>query len=110
MTAPGELSSLKSEVAELWKRFKAEEPSSSTHDDPARQALVADIKALDVKQKELMVRRDALRHELERERARVAGRAPGWRALGFIIGVSLGVLAVFAVTPEVAALTVRLLQ
>lgn len=109
MTAPGELSSLKNEVAELWKRFKSEEPSSSVrHDDPQRQALVAQIKALDVKQKELMVARDSLRHELVVERARIAGRKPGLRGLGLVVGVLIGIAAAIAVMPSVAEFTLTL--
>lgn len=110
MTAPGELSSLKKEVAELWKRFKAEEPGSVGHDDPARKALVEQIKALDVKQKELMVKRDSLRHELEVERARTTGRAPGFRALGLILGVLIGTALAIAAMPGVADFTVVLLS
>lgn len=108
MTAPGELSSLKNEVAELWKRFKTEEPASAGHDDPARKVLVDQIKALDVKQKELLVKRDSLRHEVEVERARLAARAPGLRALGILLGVLIGVATAIAAMPGVADFTVTL--
>ncbi|MBL8911110.1 MAG: hypothetical protein JNM17_10495 [Archangium sp.] len=108
MTAPGELSSLKNEVAELWRRFKSEEPASAGQDDPARKALVEQIKTLDVKQKELMVKRDSLRHELEVERARIAGRAPGFRALGLILGVLVGVACAIGAMPSVAEFTIAL--
>jgi ferric-dicitrate binding protein FerR (iron transport regulator) len=109
MTSPAELSSLKSEVAELWKRFKKDEPRSGTSEDPARKALVEQIKALDVRQKELMVRRDAMRHELEVLRARSAGRRRVARQVGFLVGIALGVLSALAAAPALADFTVRLL-
>jgi hypothetical protein len=108
MTTPAELSSLKSEVAALWKRFKKDEPPRL--EDPARKTLVEQIRALDVKQKELLVRRDALRHEVEVERARVAGRKPVLRGIGLLAGLVVGVPTAIALAPALAEWTTRFVR
>lgn len=107
MTSPAELSSLKQQVAELWRRFKTEDQSTPS-DDPQRRALAEQTRTLDLKQKELMLRRDALRHELELERARQAGRAPLFKTFGFLLGLGVGVAGVCLGLDDFAAATLGL--
>ncbi|MFT3711001.1 MAG: hypothetical protein QM817_25525 [Archangium sp.] len=110
MTSPAELSNLKSEVAELWKRFKKDEPRPSVLEDPMRKALVDQIKALDVKQKELMVKRDALRHEVEVLRSSSARTRPVRRGVGLALGVILGIAVAISAAPALAEFSVRFLE
>jgi hypothetical protein len=105
MTSPADLSSLKQEVADLWRRFKTEEPSNRPEHDPLRQQLVEKTRTLDLRQKELMVRRDALRHELELEHARTSGRLPVFRGLGLFVGLLVGAVVAGVQLEALAGLT-----
>lgn len=105
MTSPADLSTLKQEVAELWRRFKTEEPAARPGNDPVRQALVEKTRALDLEQKELMVRRDALRHEVELVRARAGSRLPIFRGLGLVVGLAVATVAAGLQLDQVAALS-----
>lgn len=107
MTRTDELTQLRQEVAELWRRFRKEEPSAPSR-DPERASLMATLKAFDVKQKELMTRRDALRAEQELERARASSVVPVLRGLGLVVGVAAGAALALGVVEDVAAWTTGL--
>ncbi|MFO0595908.1 MAG: hypothetical protein U0228_11400 [Myxococcaceae bacterium] len=108
MTTPAELSHLKNEVAELWKRFKKDEPTKKPADDPERTKLTAEVRALDVRSRELMTRRDALRMELDHERRKYASRLPVVRGVGLVFGVAAGAIALYFGLEPLAAWTAEL--
>ncbi len=95
-----ELSSLKQEVAELWSRYRKDEPLPG--DEPERQTLGAQRRALEVKHRELVDRRAALRSAVEAERRRVSAFAPVLQSCGAVVGVVVTALALSAVLPAVA--------
>ena len=95
-----ELSSLKQEVAELWSRYRKDEPVPG--DEAERQSLGAQLRALEVKQRELVDRRSALRSAVEAERRRVSAFAPVLQLCGAVVGVVITALAVGPVLPLVA--------
>lgn len=95
-----ELSSLKQEVAELWSRYRNDEPVPG--DEAERQSLGAQLRALEVKNRELVDRRAALRSAVEAERRRVSAFAPVLQVCGATVGVVVTALALGVVLPTVA--------
>ena len=95
-----ELSSLKQEVAELWSRYRKDEPVPG--DEVERQTVGAQLRALEVKQRALVDRRSSLRSALEAERRRVSAFAPVLQWCGAVVGVVVSALALGAVLPVVA--------
>lgn len=95
-----ELSSLKQEVAELWSRYRKDEPMPG--DEGERQSLGAQLRALEVKHRELVDRRSALRSAVEAERRRVSAFAPVLQTCGAVVGVVVTALALGVVLPTVA--------
>lgn len=101
-----ELSQLKQEVAELWTRFRKDEPSPV--DDEGRRALAELNRTLEAKRRSLADRRTILRHELEVLRRRASRLAPAVRVLGGLLGVALAAVGVHPALPEVARLSLDL--
>lgn len=95
-----ELSSLKQEVAELWSRYRKDEPGPG--DESERQTVGAQLRALEVKQRALVDRRSSLRSALEAERRRVSAFAPVLQWCGAVVGVVVSALALGAALPAVA--------
>jgi hypothetical protein len=95
-----ELSSLKQEVAELWSRYRKEEPLPG--DDAERQQWSSQLRALEVKQRALADRRALLRSAIEAERRRVSVFAPILLAGGGVVGLFIVALGVGLVLPMVA--------
>lgn len=81
-----ELSLLQQQVADLWRRFKA--PEETVIDDGTVARLAERVAALERQRRGLLDRRAALQLELGRQQARLAGRLPVWRALGFVLGLA----------------------
>ncbi len=94
-----ELSSLKQEVAELWSRYRKEEPLPG--DDAERQQWSSQLRALEVKQRALADRRALLRSTIEAERRRVSAFAPILHAGGGVVGLFIAALGVGLVLPTV---------
>ncbi|MDP3500941.1 MAG: hypothetical protein Q8S33_11430 [Myxococcales bacterium] len=95
-----ELSSLKQEVAELWSRYRKDEPVPG--DEVERQRLGAQLRALEVKHRELIDRRSALRSGIEAERRRVSAFVPVLQMGGAVVGVVVSLLTLGVVLPTVA--------
>ncbi|MDP1917525.1 MAG: hypothetical protein Q8L14_14890 [Myxococcales bacterium] len=95
-----ELSSLKQEVAELWSRYRKDEPVPG--DEVEKQSLGVQLRALEVKHREWVDRRSVLRSALEAERRRVSVFAPVLQVCGAVVGVLVSALAIGAVLPAVA--------
>lgn len=108
MTAP-DVASLKQEVAELWRRFKAEQPEVGTPVDPRRQEVLEATRLLEARQQALAARRDALEVALRRARAVDHSRRAGFTVLGVLVGAGLGWVALMAFAFEpLAAATIEL--
>lgn len=101
-----ELSQLKQEVAELWTRFRKDEPAPA--DDEGRRALAELNRTLEGKRRSLADRRTTLRHELELLRRRASRLAPAVRVLGGLLGVALAAVGLRPALPEVARLSLDL--
>lgn len=95
-----ELSSLKQEVAELWSRYRKDEPAPDLGAD--RLALVEQVRELDVKQRALVSRRSVLQSAIDAERRRVSAFVPVLRACGAVVGFGVTALVVVNVLPAVA--------
>ena len=98
-----ELSQLKQEVAELWTRFRKDEPAPG--DDEVRRALAAQNRSLEATRRVLVERRTTLRHELDVFRRRASRLAPAVRVFGGLAGVTLAGLVLATVLPDLAALS-----
>jgi hypothetical protein len=109
MTSPADVSSLKHEVAELWRRFKTD-PEPPNAPDPRRQALLDSTRALDAKHKALSARRDAIKSATRLARAGDDSRRVAFTALGFVVGVGLGSAALALGLDTLANLTCELSQ
>jgi CBS domain-containing protein len=101
-----ELSQLKQEVAELWTRFRKDEPAPG--DDDARRALATHNRNLEATRRVLVERRTTLRHELDVFRRRASRLAPVVRVFGGLIGVTLAGALVGATLLELAGFSVEL--
>ena len=98
MTA--ELSELKQEVAELWARYRKEEPKQVG--DESHKALAELNRALEKKRRALSDRSAALRHELDVHRRKASRLSPVVRVLGGIIGSGLTAAIIGSVLPELS--------
>lgn len=101
-----ELSQLKQEVAELWTRFRKDEPAPG--DDDARRALADQNRSLEAKRRLLGERRTSLRRELEASRRRASRLAPAVRVFGGLVGAVVAALSLGPVLPSLAELSVGL--
>lgn len=101
-----ELSQLKQEVAELWTRFRKDEPAQG--DDDVRRALAAQNRSLEATRRVLVERRTTLRHELDVFRRRASRLAPVVRVFGGLIGVALALAALVTILPDLAGFSVGL--
>jgi hypothetical protein len=102
----GELKELKQEVAELWVRFRAEQPG--VPEDEARRALAAQAKALESRRRALSDRRSVLERQLDVAGRRASRWAPVLRFLGGVAGAVAGVALGLPLVPAVAARAVDL--
>ena len=100
-----ELSQLKQEVAELWTRFRNDEPAPG--DDDARRALAAQNRNLEATRRVLVERRTTLRNELDVFRRRASRLAPAVRVFGGLMGVLLAGAFLGTVLPDLAGLSVE---
>lgn len=96
-----ELRELKQQVADLWVRFKKDEPVLA--DDEPRRALSQQAKALEGRRHELSLRRLSLRSQLDVARRRASRLAPVARFFGAMLGVASALSLMGPVVPEVAA-------
>ena len=101
-----ELSQLKQEVAELWTRYRKDEPAPG--DDAARRALADQNRSLEAKRRVLVERRTTLRHELDVFRRRASRLAPAVRVFGGLVGALAAALSLGPVLPSVAEFSVGL--
>lgn len=98
-----ELTDLKQEVAELWAKYRKEEPR--VVEDDSRRELAALNRALETKRRALSDRSASLRSELETHRRRASRLSPVVRVFGGMIGAALGSALVIVMLPEVAEAT-----
>jgi hypothetical protein len=101
-----ELSQLKQEVAELWTRFRKDEPAPG--DDDVRRALAAQNRSLEATRRVVVERRTTLRHELDVFRRRASRLAPAVRVFGGLTGVTLAGVVLAILLPDLAGLSVGL--
>lgn len=104
MTA--ELSQLKQEVAELWTRYRKDEPVVA--DEEGRKALSELNRSLEAQRRALSDRSSTLRSELEVQRRRAWRLSPVVRVFGGLIGSAVAGGLASVAFPELAALTVEL--
>lgn len=95
-----ELSSLKQEVAELWSRYRKDEPLPD--DEVERPRLSEQVRALELKQRALADRRSVLRSAIEAERRRLSAFAPILQGCGAVCGVVVTALCVGVLLPTFA--------
>ena len=95
-----ELTELKAEVAELWAKYRKEEPR--VLEDDARRELAALNRTLETKRKALADRSASLRLELEAHRRRASRLSPVVRVFGGLIGATIGSVIVITMVAEVA--------
>jgi hypothetical protein len=98
-----ELTSLKQEVAELWSRYRKEEPRPA--DDEGRRALAELNRTLEAKRRGLADRSAALRLELEQHRRRASRLSPVVRVFGGMIGSAFAAAVLGSFLPECAELS-----
>lgn len=101
-----ELSALKQEVADLWRRFRQHEGEQDVGEDPARAQLSEQARVLEGKRKLLVERREVVRAVLEKDRQQASRFVPVVRALGLLLGGVAAMAAAWLALPEVAALSV----
>lgn len=101
-----ELNALKHEVAELWTRFRKEEPR--VVDDEGRRALSEQTRSLELKRRHLADRRSVLRLQLEVARRRRSRIAPAVHFFGALAGLVVTFVAVLPFVPDVAELSLLL--
>lgn len=101
-----ELNALKHEVAELWTRFRKEEPK--VVDDEARRALSEKTKSLELKRRHLADRRAVLKQQLDVARRRRSRIAPVVHFFGGLAGLVVTFLAVLPFVPQFAELSLLL--
>lgn len=101
-----ELKELKQEVADLWVRFRKEEPV--VVEDEPRRTLSQQAKALEARRRELSERRVSLRSQLDVARRRTSRLAPVARFFGGLVGVVVTSALVLPLVPELAAETLSL--
>ncbi len=99
MTA--ELSQLKQEVAELWTRYRKDEPVPV--DDEGRKALSELNRSLEAQRRALSDRSSLLRTELLVQRRRASRLSPVVRVIGGLIGSAVTAVLVGVMVPELAA-------
>jgi hypothetical protein len=100
MTMTTELTELKQEVAELWAKYRKEEPR--VIEDESRRELAALNRTLETKRRALSDRSSSLRLELEAHRRRASRLSPVVRVFGGIIGAALSSALVIVLAPEFA--------
>jgi hypothetical protein len=108
MTSPADVTGLKHEVAELWRRFKTEPPAVHADADQERQAVLDATRVLDAKQKALAARRDALEGDLRQARGATRARRVGFGVLGALVGAGLGSAGLGVTFEPLAAATANL--
>lgn len=106
MSSPADIPTLQHEVAELWRRFKSEQPTAGV--DPERQTLLERTRALNEKQQALARRRDLLQSELSRARAGDSNRRVVVTALGALCGVVVASIAGSVTIEAIAVATIDL--
>lgn len=104
---PSEVSQLKQEVAELWRRFRQREGEPSlTAEDPTRDRLAEQARVLEGKRRLLVARRDEVRATLDEAERSGSRFVPVLTGLGLLVG-GLGAAGVaWGLLPHVAELTV----
>lgn len=95
-----ELTDLKQEVAELWAKYRKEEPR--VLEDESRKELATLNRTLETKRKALSDRSASLRSELDAHRRRASRLSPVVRVFGGIIGAAIASSIVIAMAPELA--------
>jgi len=98
-----ELTQLKQEVAELWARYRQQQPQPLYGEDEERRTLAELNRSLEGKRRALSDRSSALRLELENHRRRSARLSPVARVVGGFLGTVMGAVGISAVMPEVAS-------
>ena len=96
-----ELSQLKQEVAELWTRYRKDEPVLV--DDEGRKVLSELNRTLEGQRRALSDRSSTLRIELEVQRRRASRLSPVVRVIGGVIGSAVTAVLAGAVMPALAA-------
>ena len=95
-----ELTELKAEVAELWAKYRKEEPR--VLEDDSRRELATLNRTLETKRKALSDRSASLRSELDAHRRRASRLSPVVRVFGGIIGAAISSAIVITMAPEIA--------
>ena len=104
MTA--EISQLKQEVAELWNRYRKEQPRFV--DDESRSRLAEQNRTLEAKRRSLSERSAGLRTQLERQRQQASQLAPVVRVAGGLLGGLLTAAALSTMLPQLAEFSTAL--
>ena len=101
-----ELTELKQEVAELWAKYRKEEPR--VIEDEPRRELAALNRTLETRRRALSERSASLRSELEAHRRRASRLSPVVRVFGGMIGVALSSAIVVAMISTIAERSIEL--
>ncbi len=101
-----ELTELKAEVAELWAKYRKEEPR--VFEDDSRRELAALNRTLETKRKALSDRSASLRSELDAHRRRASRLSPVVRVFGGIIGAALTTAIVITMAQDIAEQSIGL--
>ena len=100
-----ELSQLKQEVAELWTRYRQQQPQPLFGEDDERRKLAELNRTLEGKRRALAEKSFALRLEVEVHRRSSARLSPLARVLGGFLGTLFACISVASGVPELAATT-----
>ena len=100
-----ELTQLKQEVAELWTRYRQQQPQPLFGEDEERRSLTELNRTLEGKRRALADKSSTLRLELEAIRRTAARLSPVARVFGGLLGTLLAAGLVAAVLPELASAT-----
>lgn len=108
MTSPADVSTLKAEVAELWRRFKHDGPAVHVEADSMREALLETTRTLEQRHQALLARRDELERTRRLALSRTRARRLGFGVLGLLCGGVLGLSGAAEGLEAVAVATVDL--
>ena len=100
-----ELTQLKQEVAELWTRYRQQQPQPLFGEDEERRTLAELNRTLEGKRRALADKSSTLRLELEVIHRTAARLSPVARVFGGLLGTLLSAGLVAAVLPELAPVT-----
>ncbi|MFZ5443193.1 MAG: hypothetical protein ACOZQL_24505 [Myxococcota bacterium] len=105
-----EVTKLKQEVAELWRRFRQHEGERAIGEgaDPAREELTGQARVLEGKRDLLVERRSAVRELLDRERRETSRVEPVLQGLGLVAGGVTSAAVAWLLLPELAGACVEL--